>query len=114
MTDHKEGSGVGPWIRLRMSAVALVPLTIWAVYSILQLKDAGYADFTMWMQNPYNAGLLILFLLISFYHGAMGVIEIIEDYVQCNKTKNFAIYASYAVSAALAIVSVFAITRIGF
>ncbi len=113
MSGHKE-TGLGAWIRLRMSAVALVPLTIWVVYSIIELKDAPYAIFTEWLQNPFNAALLIVFLLASFYHAVLGVQEIFEDYVSDDKTRNCALWLVRLSFVILTILSVLSIAKIAF
>lgn len=109
-----KNTGLGDWIRLRMTAVALIPLTFWVVYSILQLKNMAYGDFVLWLQNPYNTGMLIIFLLASYYHGALGVQEICEDYITCEKNRACAIWATRLVFAVLAVASIVSIASIAF
>lgn len=69
------------WVVLRATAIAAVPLCIWLVYSIVNLAGADYATFTAWLKEPLNAVLLIVTIIVSFYHAMLGVHEILEDYV---------------------------------
>lgn len=111
---HNNPHGVGHWIKLRLSAVALIPMSIWAVYSVLEISTLDHASFTLWLQNPYNAALLIIFLLVSFYHGALGTQEVIEDYVACEKMQKAAIIVLYLAFIALTIISLFSIVKVAF
>ncbi len=77
---HKS-KAVRDWIALRVAALVAIPLVIWFVYSIVSLAGADYAAFTGWLRQPFNAGLMILFVVVTFYHAALGCHEIIEDYV---------------------------------
>lgn len=109
-----KNTGLGDWVRLRMSAIALIPLTFWIVYSILLLKGQPYGEFVLWLQNPYNSGLLIVFLLASYYHGALGVQEIYEDYITCEKTRHCVIWATRLAFVVLTVLSCVSIASIAF
>ena len=73
--------GVGHWWRQRVSALALVPLTLWLVISVIGLIGADHAAFVAWVRSPMPAVLLILLLVATFYHTALGLQVVIEDYV---------------------------------
>jgi len=73
--------GVGPWWAERVSAVALVPLTLWFVASIVAHSGSDYATFIAWMRSPLAASLMILLLIALFHHTALGLQVVIEDYV---------------------------------
>lgn len=75
------------WITLRLTALLNVPLVLWLVYSIVSLIGADYYQFTGWLKQPVNAGLMIILIVSVFYHAALGCHEIIEDYVSDEKTK---------------------------
>jgi succinate dehydrogenase / fumarate reductase membrane anchor subunit len=79
--------GAHHWLMERVSAVALIPLTFWLVWSIVNLQGASYAEFTAWLAQPGNATLMILIILIGFYHGAAGLQVVIEDYVSNHALK---------------------------
>jgi succinate dehydrogenase / fumarate reductase, membrane anchor subunit len=84
--------GAGPWWAERVSAVALVPLTLWLVASIIAHTGSDYATFIAWMRMPLPAILMTLLLIALFYHTALGLQVVIEDYVH-SATKFAAVIA---------------------
>ena len=74
-------AGAGPWWAERVSAIALVPLSLWFVAGIIAHAGSDYVRFIAWMQSPVTAILMILLLLIMFRHTALGLQVVIEDYV---------------------------------
>ena len=73
--------GVTHWWRQRISALALVPLTLWFVIAVIALVGADHAAFVAWVRSPMPAVLLILLLVATFYHTALGLQVVIEDYI---------------------------------
>ena len=73
--------GVGVWWAERVSAVALVPLTLWFAASIIAHTGSDYATFIVWLRTPFAAILMSLLLIALFYHTALGLQVVIEDYV---------------------------------
>jgi len=73
--------GVGHWWSQRVSAVALIPLTLWFVASIIAHTGSEYATFIAWLRTPIVGILMILLLIAIFYHTALGLQVVIEDYV---------------------------------
>lgn len=73
--------GVGHWWSQRISAVALIPLTLWFVASIIAHTGSEYATFIAWLRTPLVSILMILLLIAIFYHTALGLQVVIEDYV---------------------------------
>jgi len=79
--------GVGHFIGQRVSAVALIFLMLWGVWSALVLAGGGYAAAFVWLRSPVNAALLILTVLAAFYHMQLGMRVIVEDYIPRPATK---------------------------
>jgi succinate dehydrogenase membrane anchor subunit len=73
--------GVEHWWAQRLTAIALVPLALWFVIALIELAGADRAAFVAWVRHPVPAVLLILLLIATFYHGALGLQVVIEDYV---------------------------------
>ncbi|MEO3428121.1 succinate dehydrogenase, hydrophobic membrane anchor protein [Pelagibius sp. CAU 1746] len=73
--------GTGHWWAQRLTALALIPLTIWFVGAVVSLIGADYAAVAAWIASPVVAGLLILLIVATFYHAALGLQVVIEDYV---------------------------------
>ena len=69
------------WWAERVTAVALVPLTLWFVASIIAHAGSDYATFIGWLQAPLTTLLVILLLIALFHHSALGLQVVIEDYV---------------------------------
>jgi succinate dehydrogenase / fumarate reductase, membrane anchor subunit len=74
-------SGVGHWWTQRVTAAALVLLGIWFVVTVLCLLHADYATARATVAKPWNALLLIAFVLTMFWHAVLGLQVVIEDYV---------------------------------
>lgn len=73
--------GVHHWWAQRMSAVALLPLSLWFIYSLITLTGSDYASFHAWMTEFGNAVFTVLFLVAMFHHAQLGLAVVIEDYV---------------------------------
>jgi succinate dehydrogenase / fumarate reductase membrane anchor subunit len=73
--------GLGHWWGQRVSAMALLPLTLWFVWSVVGLTGADQARVLAWLSRPATAILMSLFVVATFYHLSMGVRVVIEDYV---------------------------------
>lgn len=104
--------GVGHWWHQRLTAVALVPLTLWFGFSVALLGSADYYTVIDWVAHPVNAVLLILLLAVGFWHGALGVKEVIEDYVAGEGKKLFLLLAVQLAAVVLALAGIFAVLRI--
>ena len=73
--------GVHHWVALRITSVALVPLTIWFLWAALRTLILGYADARGFVAQPMNAVLMAAFVLCAFHHAHLGMQVVIEDYV---------------------------------
>ena len=74
-------SGVQQWWLERVTAIALVPLTLWFAASIIAHTGSDYAVFIAWLRTPVATILMVLLLTALFYHTALGLQVVIEDYV---------------------------------
>lgn len=74
--------GVQHWWAQRLTAVALVPLSLWFIYSLVVVTGAEYAMVISWLKNTLNAVLMLLFICSLYYHTALGLQVIIEDYIE--------------------------------
>jgi succinate dehydrogenase / fumarate reductase membrane anchor subunit len=73
--------GTGHWWAQRVSAVALVPLTLWFLFSLLLLPDLDYGTVKVWLSLPISGFLTVLLLAVSTYHSYLGTTVVVEDYV---------------------------------
>jgi len=74
-------SGVEHWRVERITSIALVPLTLWFIYAMLQLVGAPQEAVAAWASNPINTVLLLVLVAITFHHMHLGLQVVCEDYV---------------------------------
>ena len=105
-------SGTHHWIIQRLTAVGLLPLTAWFLYSVVGLVGGEYADARTFVAQPWNAGLLAMFVLLLFYHAKLGIQVVIEDYVHTRGVEVALHLINIFACLLAALVAVFAIVRI--
>ncbi len=79
--DGASGTGVHHWWLQRITAVALIPLAIWFLFFLAGLMHADYPLVLASIAQPVHAILLIVLSVCLFWHGALGLQVVIEDYV---------------------------------
>ena len=104
--------GVRHWWMQRLTAIALVPLSIWFVISVIYLLGADHERVTSWVSNPIVALLLILMLTTMFYHLRLGLQVVIEDYIHAKSLKLMCVVGNDFVNIALAVACIFAVLKI--
>jgi succinate dehydrogenase / fumarate reductase membrane anchor subunit len=105
-------SGVKSFIGERSTAVALVPLSLWAVYAALQVSTAGYEGVVALLHSPLNAVLAILLIVVSCAHMEMGMKVIVEDYVHTPGNKIAFLLLNSAVAWLAGALGVFSILKV--
>ncbi len=115
-TANKRAKGLGPskhgaghFIAERVTSLALVPLSIWAVYAVIALAPLPYEGVVFWLQNPINTILAVLFVAFSFYHMGLGMQVVIEDYIHRRSSLVSLLLlnaAAWFLSGAVAIISI--------
>ena len=75
------GTGVHHWWIQRVTAIALIPLSIWFLFLVGGLLHATYPEVLASIAQPVHAIFLIVLSVCLFWHGALGLQVIIEDYV---------------------------------
>jgi succinate dehydrogenase / fumarate reductase membrane anchor subunit len=104
--------GVGHFIVLRVSSMALVPLGLWLLYSALGLSRTGFDGAQTWLHAPFNAVMASLLTVCSAIHMRLGMEEVIIDYIHKASTKAVLLVLNYFVCVLAAVVTVFCILKI--
>lgn len=105
-------SGAHHWWLQRVTAVALIPLSVWFLATLMAQVIAGHAAATAWLGRPLVAILMILLLVALFQHLRLGLQVIIEDYVHSDRIKFAAVAAAHGGCHALMAAGIFAILLI--
>lgn len=105
-------SGTGHFWMQRLTAIALVPLTLWFVGAVLALAGASHADAARWLASPWNATLTLAFIVASFWHGQLGLQVVIEDYVHAELLKLACLVALHLATFLLALLAILAVLRV--
>ncbi len=75
-------SGLHHWWVERVTAIALVPLTIWFIYAVLHLLGAPQAAVHHFVAHPVNTVLLLALVAMTFHHMQLGLQVVMEDYIE--------------------------------
>ena len=103
--------GVAHWWAQRVTALALIPLTLWFVASIISLVGASHAAVVDWIASPFPALMLVLLIVTAFHHAQLGLQVVIEDYVHREGAKLTLILLVKAAAVMLVLAALFAILR---
>jgi len=103
--------GVAHWWRQRVSALALVPLTLWFVIALIGLIGADHAAFVAWVRSPMPAVFLVLLLVATFYHTALGLQVVIEDYIHGEVARLAALLIMRLLCVLFAVRGIFAVLK---
>ena len=106
------GSGVHHWWAQRFSAILLVPLTLWLVWTLAVLAGADYVVARDWIASPWNAAMAVLLAGSTFYHARLGMQVVIEDYVHHRALEVTLQILVAAAALAGAVVSIVAILKV--
>ena len=107
-------SGTTGSAHMRLTSLALVPLTVGFVWLVLSLIGKPYEAARHTLSQPLPAIFLLLFILASVYHMQLGMQTIIEDYVHGEHAKDWSLAASLFFCFVVAIACVYAVMRLSF
>jgi succinate dehydrogenase / fumarate reductase, membrane anchor subunit len=106
--------GVGHWWTQRVTAVALIPLTLWFAASLIARTRGDYSTLIRWLRSPFTSVLMVLLLTALFYHMALGLQVVVEDYIHSDRIKIPAVIVIHLASFALAAAGIVTTLRIAF
>jgi len=105
---------VAHWWYQRVSAAALVPLSIWLIVFLNKALGAPYAETVGWLSSPLNLLAIAAWTVAVIYHAALGVQVVIEDYVSTIPVRHLAIRATNLIFLLVGVAALFALIIIFF
>ncbi len=108
------GGAVEHWRVERVTAIALVPLTVWFVVSVLRLLGAGQPVVAHWAGHPVNTVLLLALVAMTFHHMQLGLQVVIGDYIHSKPIEALATLANKGVALLLALFAAVAVLKMAF
>jgi succinate dehydrogenase / fumarate reductase, membrane anchor subunit len=107
-----KGHGAGHWKGQRLSAIALIFFCGWFLFEIITHTQSDYHTVLLWASQPWTSAALFIFVGLLFYHSALGLQVIIEDYVSYSTQQRILIFIIKVASLILTIISWFFLMRI--
>ena len=104
--------GVGHWWMQRVTALALIPLTLWFAASLIARAGDDYGAFILWIRSSFTCVSMVLLLIALFYHMALGLQVVVEDYVHTDHIKMPSVIVIHLGCFALAAAGIIATLRI--
>jgi succinate dehydrogenase / fumarate reductase membrane anchor subunit len=104
--------GVEHWWAQRVTAIALVPLSLWFASAVIGLAGADLETVQNWVGRPLPAILLVLLLIALFYHTFLGLQVVIEDYVHTELAKLGLLVVTRLLCFGFAVAGIFAVLGI--
>lgn len=102
-------SGVSHWWWQRVSAVALVPLVLWFLIDLLGQVGASREELIAWLSDPLRGIGMVMLLAAMFWHGAVGLVVVVEDYVKPSGVKFIVVMAVQLLCLGLALSGIAAV-----
>lgn len=105
-------SGTSHWWMQRVTAVALIPLSFWLIIFLDLCQTSPYQQTVDWLATPLNTACIAAWILAAFYHAALGLQVVIEDYVAADGVKIVSVWVVHLGFGFLALAALLAVFRI--
>jgi len=106
-------SGSHHWWAQRVTAIALVPLTLWFIFSVIHLSGASHQTVIDWLSSPWTLAPMLALIIATFHHLQLGLQVVIEDYVHHEALKMALVLLFKGVSILLALICIVSVLKIG-
>jgi succinate dehydrogenase / fumarate reductase, membrane anchor subunit len=106
------GGAAQHWWLQRLTAIALAPLTLWFLFSVLGLPSLGYDEVHAWLAGGWTPVWMTLLIVAATWHSLLGVQVVVEDYVSGKSAKTATLILSNFLHAIVAAAALFALLKI--
>jgi succinate dehydrogenase / fumarate reductase membrane anchor subunit len=107
-------SGTHHWWTQRATALALIPLSLWFVASVIGLIGAPRAEVAAWASGPITATLLLATIAALYQHLYLGLQVVIEDYIHRERPRMAWLLVTKGIVSLLALASAIAVLKLAF
>ena len=87
----QKNSGFRHWWHQRLTAMLMVPIVVSSLYLVIKIGNSDYDQAIALLQNPFHGAILLLLIVVGFWHSILGVQVIIEDYISTETIRMIAI-----------------------
>lgn len=105
-------SGVGTFAYQRVTALILIPLSLWFGVTVIGLAGVSEISVLIYLSDPLHAILMAVFVLTALSHFALGIREVMTDYVPHGGIKLIFVLLAFCFAAGVALVCFFSLLRI--
>ncbi len=106
--------GTHHWWVQRVSSIAMIPSLVYLLAQLPALTTHDHDALLIWLQEPLPALALAIFIASAFYHAALGIQVVIEDYIHCEGQKIALLLVNKLAFLFLGVAAVYAVARINF
>ncbi|MBP6986463.1 MAG: succinate dehydrogenase, hydrophobic membrane anchor protein [Alphaproteobacteria bacterium] len=107
-------SGSHHWWMQRLSAVALIPLSLWFMSVLVWMPLQDYERLLIWMSELTHAVPLLVMVAALIYHASLGMQVVLEDYISHHGLKLSLIFLTKFIFIVLGVVSILSISKVYF
>jgi len=106
-------AGAHHWWMMRLTSLALVPLSLWFLCAMIRMIGATRDDVVSWMAGPLPIVLMIALVIATFHHMQAGLQVVIEDYIDDHRLRIGSILLVKGLSLLLALACIVSVLRLG-
>ncbi|HEV7415505.1 MAG TPA: succinate dehydrogenase, hydrophobic membrane anchor protein [Tianweitania sediminis] len=107
-------SGTSHFWAVRVTSVALVPLSLFVIGLLLSLAGTSFLEARATLANPLIFVPVILFILISLEHMRLGMQEVVSDYIHSELLKVALMMLNSFFAVLMGATCVFSLLKIAF
>ena len=100
------------WLSLKFSSVIMVPFMMWFLIKFVSIYNRNYENIVEFFSSPLSAIIFSIFIVITFFHSALSISEIFEDYINSEKTRKFANMMVYLSSFIIPTITIFTLYKL--
>lgn len=106
-------AGAAHWWAQRLTALAMLPLTLWFLCAAVRMIGATRDDVVSWMAGPLPLVLMIALVIATFHHLQLGLQVVVEDYVENHALRVGAVLLVKGFALLLALACIVSALRLG-